>query len=63
MLLIGAEQDRLVSSASIRRVAAALPRAELTMFDGCAHEILRERDTTRLAALARIDDFLDAHVP
>jgi lysophospholipase len=61
MLLIGAEQDRLVDAASIRRVAAALPRGELAMFDGCAHEILRECDATRLAALARIDAFLDAH--
>jgi lysophospholipase len=63
MLLIGVEQDRLVSGASLRRVAAALPRAELAMFTGCAHEILRERDPTRLAALARIDAFLNAHAP
>jgi alpha-beta hydrolase superfamily lysophospholipase len=33
------------------------------MFTGCAHEILRERDPVRLAALARIDAFLDAHAP
>jgi lysophospholipase len=61
VLLIGAEQDRLVSAASIRRVAAALPRGGLAMFGGCAHEILREGDATRLAALARIEAFLDAH--
>jgi lysophospholipase len=61
VLLIGAEEDRLVSAPAIRRVAAALGRAELTMFKGCAHEILREQDATRLAAMARIDTFLDAH--
>ncbi len=59
--LIGAERDRLVGADAIRRVAAALPNAELEMYDGCAHEILRERDETRLAAFARIDAFLDAH--
>jgi len=61
VLLIGAEEDRLVSAAAIRRAADALPRAELAMFGGCAHEILRERDPTRVAAFARIDAFLDAH--
>ncbi len=60
VLLIGAERDRLVKADAIRRTAAALPRAELQMYDGCAHEILRERDETRLAAFARIDVFLDA---
>lgn len=61
ILLIGANADRLVDATSIRRVAGLLPRAELEMFDGSAHEILRERDPVRLAALARIDAFLDVH--
>ena len=61
VLLLGAEQDRLVSSDAIRRTAAQLPEAEIEMYGGCAHEILREEDRTRLAALARIDAFLDAH--
>jgi lysophospholipase len=61
VLLIGAEDDRLVSAAATRRAATALPNAELEMYSGCAHEILRERDATRLAALARIDAFLDRH--
>lgn len=60
-LLVGVEQDRLVSPQAIRRTAAALKRAELVMFDDCAHEILRERDGPRLAALGRIDAFLDEH--
>ena len=61
LLIIGAEQDRLVNAAAIRRVAGLLPRAQLQMFDGSAHEILRERDPVRQAALARIDAFFDEH--
>ena len=61
MLVLGAEQDRLVSPAAIRRTAQLLPRAEIEMYGAGAHEILREEDATRLAALARIDEFLDRH--
>jgi lysophospholipase len=63
VLVIGTERDRLVSSAAIRAAASHLPAAELLMFDDSAHEILRERDAVRLAALARIDAFLDARAP
>ncbi len=59
ILMLGAAGDRLVSGPAIRRTAAFLPNAELEMYEGCAHEILREADPTRLAALARIDAFLD----
>jgi lysophospholipase len=61
VLLLAAVQDKLVSLEAIRRVAEQLPRAELELYDGCAHEILRETDETRLPALARIDAFLDEH--
>lgn len=61
VLLIAAELDRLVSGEAIARAASLLPRSELELYGGCAHEILREQDETRLAALARIDAFLDAH--
>lgn len=61
MLLVGAQEDRLVRGAAIRRAAGLLPRAELMMVAGCAHEILRERDEVRAAVMARIDTFLDAH--
>jgi len=61
VLILGADRDRLVSSAAIRRVAAALPRAELEMFPDAAHEILREADPVRARALARIDAFLARH--
>jgi lysophospholipase len=59
MLLVGAEHDRLVSAAAIRRVAAELPSAQLEMIEDAAHEILRDVDPVRLRALARIDAFLD----
>jgi len=61
VLLLAAGHDRLVSTAEIVRVAEQLPHAELETFPEAAHEILREADPIRLAALARIDAFLDAH--
>jgi len=63
VLLVGTDRDRLVSPAAIRRVAAELPCAELEMYPDSAHEILREADPVRRAALARIDAFLDARAP
>lgn len=62
ILIVGANHDRLVSSRAIRRAAKLLPKAELLVFPRAAHEILRESDPVRLAALARIDDFLDHYV-
>jgi lysophospholipase len=59
VLLVGTDSDRLVSAGAIRRAALDLPNAELLMFPKSGHEILRERDEIRLAALARIDAFLD----
>lgn len=61
ILLIGTDGDRLVDPRAIRRAAAHLPRAELAMLPDSRHEILRERDEVRLAALARIDGFLDRY--
>lgn len=63
ILLVGTDRDRLVSPAAIRQAASILPRAELLMFPGAAHEILRESDEVRLQAMSRIDTFLDAHAP
>jgi lysophospholipase len=60
VLFVATEKDRLVSAAEIRRAAAAIPEAELMMFADAAHEILRETDAVRLAAFARIDEFLEA---
>ncbi|MBV9884187.1 MAG: alpha/beta hydrolase [Sphingomonadaceae bacterium] len=62
VLLLAAAHDRLVSLKEIARAAKLLPAAELEVFDEAAHEILRDADPIRLAAFARIDTFLDAHV-
>jgi lysophospholipase len=59
VLLLAAGHDRLVSNKEILRAARQLPHAELETFPDAAHEILREADPIRLAALARIDAFLD----
>jgi len=61
VLLLAAAHDRLVSISEIARAARQLPSAELEILPDAAHEILRDADTIRLAALARIDAFLDAH--
>jgi lysophospholipase len=63
ILLVGTDSDRLVSPGAIRRAARGLLYAELLMFPKSGHEILRERDEIRLAALARIDAFFDEHAP
>ncbi len=63
VLLLGTERDRLVSAAAIHRAAGLLPEAELMMYPDAGHELLREADPVRLDVLARIDSFLDTHVP
>ena len=63
VLLLGTDRDRLVSAEAIRRAARLIPGAELMMFAGAGHEILREADPVRLAAFERIDSFLDARAP
>jgi lysophospholipase len=63
-LLLAADHDRLVDPAAIKRAAARLPDAKLRVWGGeSAHEILREVDPVRDAALAEIDAFLDARAP
>ncbi len=61
ILILGAEKDRLVSAAAIRRAARLLPHATLKMYPDAAHEILREADRDRLDALATIDSFFAEH--
>ena len=63
VLLLAAKRDRLVSTRAIVRAARRLPKAELEILPDAAHEILRDADPVRLAAMARIDAFLDAHAP
>lgn len=63
ILILGAARDRLVSPAAIRRAAKLLPDVDLVMFNDAAHELLREKDSVRLEALARIDAFLNERAP
>jgi lysophospholipase len=63
LLMIAAEDDRLVSEGAIRAAAAALPDAELIVFADTGHELLRETDAVRLPVMGAIDRFLEARVP
>jgi len=58
ILLLGTEGDPVVDVRAIRTAATILPHAELTIFTGGGHELLREADARRLPVLARIDTFL-----
>ena len=64
VLIVASDHDQLVSFAAIARAAKRLRRGELLRFGPEArHEILREEDAVRSAALAAIDDFLDRSAP
>lgn len=57
-LLLASRRDPIVSPRAIAAAARAMPRAELALFPGQGHELLREADAVRLRVLARIDAFL-----
>ncbi len=62
VLMLVADNDRLVDPRAAAGVAARLPNATLERFGpGAAHELLREADPVRQRALAVIDAFLDRH--
>jgi lysophospholipase len=63
VLIVATANDKLVSAEPIRRAARLIPGAEMLMFPEAGHEILREVDPIRTAALARIDHFLDGRAP
>jgi lysophospholipase len=64
VLLLAADQDRLVEFGAIARAARRLPQGELVRFGAEArHELLREIDPVRDRALAAIDGFLDHAAP
>ncbi len=63
ILLLEAGLDQLVDTAAIERSARRLPDAELVRLPDARHEILRDADGPRLAALAAIDDFLARRAP
>lgn len=59
-LILCAENDRLVTTPTIRRAARRLPNARLICNPDASHELLREADPVRLWALAQIDQFLES---
>ncbi|KQN93986.1 lysophospholipase [Sphingomonas sp. Leaf231] len=62
VLMLVAEDDRLVDPRAAAQVAGRLPDATLVQFGkGAAHELLREADPVRGRAMAAIDDFLARH--
>ncbi|MBB5687066.1 alpha/beta fold hydrolase [Sphingobium boeckii] len=64
ILLLCADQDRLVSPKAIHEAAKRLPHARLIRFGNeSAHEILREVDKVRERALQEADIFLDEMAP
>ena len=64
VLILGTDNDKLVSFAAIVQAAHRLRHCELLHFGREArHEILREEDNVRGMVLAAIDDFLDRSAP
>jgi lysophospholipase len=62
ILLVAARGDPVVDVSAIEHAAKVLPQAQLSLFDGGGHEIMREVDDRRLPVLARIDQFLGRFV-
>jgi lysophospholipase len=59
LLFMVADDDRLVDARAVQRLARRCPSATLTRFGrGVGHELLRERDALRGAAMAAIDSLL-----
>ena len=58
LLIMKAGNERVVDPDGAARMAARLPRAQLVDFPGAEHELMWERDATRNAVLAAMDDFL-----
>ena len=64
VLILATSADKLVSHRAILATADRLPDCNLVVFGAQArHEILREEDATRNAALAAIDRFIARHLP
>lgn len=62
-LILYAENDQLIQPRAIRDALRRLPNAVLLGSRAGAHELLRERDSIRLWALAEIDDFIESIRP
>jgi lysophospholipase len=63
VLMLAGGRDRLVSAPAIRAAARRLPDARVSLFPNARHELLREADRDRLAAMAAIDRFFDERAP
>lgn len=63
LLILASEQDPVIAVSALRRAAARLPDAELRLYAGRGHELLREADRVRLPVLSAIDMFLERTVP
>ncbi len=64
VLLLCADNDKLVDPAMIVKAAGLLPRGQLVRYGHEArHELLREVDAVRDKVLAGIDDFFDRAAP
>ncbi|MXO74889.1 alpha/beta fold hydrolase [Altererythrobacter aerius] len=64
VLILAAQNDKLVAYRAIAAAAARLPDCRLVTFGPESHhEILREVDAVRDRALAEIDSFLDSRAP
>jgi lysophospholipase len=60
LLILASKRDPVIDIAVLHRAAARLPDAELRLFEGKGHELLREADGVRLPVLRAIDAFLGA---
>jgi lysophospholipase len=64
VMIVAAQEDRLVGIKAIERAARRLPQAQLLALGPEArHEVLREVDAVRDQCLAAIDAFLDQAAP
>jgi lysophospholipase len=58
LLILASERDPVIDVCVLGKITADLPQADLRLFPGRSHELLREADGRRLAVLSAIDDFL-----
>ena len=63
VVILSAEQEKLVDNTAQRRAAAALPNARLVTVPGALHEILMETDDRRAVFWTEFDAVADAVAP
>jgi lysophospholipase len=60
LLMLASMRDPVIDIPTLRRAAAGVPRAELRLYEGKGHELLRESNRVRIPVLGAIDAFLSA---